>query len=379
MRLLMLSGDRQSSVGEHGPFYQMQVEFSRWFERIDVLCPRPDKEVTTRLLHDRVYLHPAPVGRLGMGKWLVQEGTRLIAEHRPDLMVSHDYGWFYNGLAAARLEATTGVPYLSEIHHVPGHPVAVDWKERLDRQVARRYVTWAKSRALAFRVVNTGEMPKLLASWGVPAEQILVLPSLYIDLEAFAPRRPAPEPERDLVFVGRLVSNKNVAALLEAIAAVGRDGLELRLTVVGRGPLAKDLRARAARLGLAERVDWIEWVDGTADLAEIYRRSRVLVCPSTCEGGPRVTVEAMATGTPVLSTPVGVMGELLGGGQGGVLCGFDAPAIGRGLVELLGDEPRRLRYAAGARPLAERFEYAKVLEGYARGLHALVGREAVRT
>lgn len=378
MRLLMLSGDRQSSVGEHGPFYQMQVEFSRWFERIDVLCPRPDRAVTTSLLHGRVHLHPAPVGRVGMGKWLVQEGTRLIGEHKPDLMVSHDYGWFYNGLAAARLSAKTGVPYLSEIHHVPGHPVAVDWKERLDRQIARRYVAWAKSRTAAFRVVNAGEMPKLLASWGVPKEQILVLPSLYIDLEAFAPRVGAAT-DRDLVFVGRLVSNKNVAALLDALAAVGREGLVLTLTVVGRGPLAKDLRERAQRLGLAERVDWIEWVDGTAELAEIYRRSRALVCPSTCEGGPRVTVEAMATGTPVLSTPVGVMGELLGGGQGGVLCGFDAPAIAKGLVELLGDEERRRRYASGARALAERFEYAKVLEGYARGLHQLVGREAVRT
>ena len=48
MRLLMVSGDRQTPVGERGPLFAMQREFSRWFERVDVLCPQPEKPVTTR-------------------------------------------------------------------------------------------------------------------------------------------------------------------------------------------------------------------------------------------------------------------------------------------------------------------------------------------
>jgi len=378
MRLLMLSGDRQSTVGERGPFYQMQTEFSRWFERIDVLCPRPDKPVTTRVMHGNVHLHPAPVPRTRMVGWLVRAGARLVAEHQPALIVSHDYGWFYNGIASARIAAHTGVPYLSEIHHVPGHPVPVDMRERFDRHVARVYVRWARSRARAFRVVNSVEMPNLLMSFGVPREQILVLPSLYIDLATFAPHTPAPAPERDVIFAGRLVANKNVAALFDALALCARDGLALRATLVGRGPLRGALEAHAKQLGIAERIEWIDWVEGPENLAELYRRSRALVCASTCEGGPRVTVEAMACGTPVISTPVGIMGELLAEGRGGVLCGFDGPGIARGLVQLLGDEGRRSVFASGARTLAERFEYHTVLAGYARGLHELVGEQAVR-
>src|SRR6185503_10592412 len=95
----------------------------------------------------------------------------VIERDRPALIVSHDYGWFYNGLAAARLSRRSGVPYLSELHPVPGHPIAADTRERFDRAVARRYVRWARSRARAFRVVNQGEMVPLLESWGVPRAQ----------------------------------------------------------------------------------------------------------------------------------------------------------------------------------------------------------------
>ncbi|HVS17547.1 MAG TPA: hypothetical protein VMT18_03020, partial [Planctomycetota bacterium] len=153
MRLLMVSGDRQVAVGERGPFHSMQREFSRHFERIDVLCPRPDRPVTVRTIHERVHFHAADVGRAGMVGFIARRGAELIAEHGHALIVSHDYGWFYNGLGSARLARATGVPYLSEIHHVPGYPIAADLRERFDRAVARRYVRWARSRARAFRVV----------------------------------------------------------------------------------------------------------------------------------------------------------------------------------------------------------------------------------
>jgi glycosyltransferase involved in cell wall biosynthesis len=373
MRLLMLSGDRQVSVGEKGPFYSLQREFSKYFERIDVLCPQPRRPVSVQTIFERVHLHPSPVSRARLARWLARRGEELIGEHGARLIVSHDYGWFYNGTAAARIAARTGVPYLSEIHHVPGFPVAESWRERFERRIARRYVRWAIPRAKAFRVVNANEMPALLESWGVPREQIAVIPSLYIDLEVFRPAAPAPEPEQDVCFVGRLVENKGLLRLVDALGTLDERGRPCRALFVGKGPLRKALEERLKKRKLAARARFVEWVESPAELAEIYRRSRLVVCASTCEGGPRFTVEALACGTPVVSTPVGVMSELLADGACGKLVGFDRASLADGIQELLADEPRRRAAGAAGQARVQRYEYAAAIRFYAEELQRLAG------
>lgn len=369
MRLLMVSGDRQVVVGEQGPFHSMQREFSRHFERIDVLVPRPDRPVALTTIFDRVHFHPAPTGRAGMAGWIAKKGEELVRAHGAALVTSHDYGWFYNGIGSARISRRTGVPYLSEIHHVPGHPVAANLKERFDQAVARVYVGWAVERAKAFRVVNDDEMPALLRSWGVPEEKILVLPSLYIDLDVFRPAQ-APQ-EADILYVGRMVENKGLDRIVAAARILARDGRKPRLRLIGKGPLLARTKAECAAGGVDAQ--FIEWVASPSDLAEHYRRAKVVVCASTCEGGPRFTVEAMACGTPVVSTPVGVMASLLKDGACGQLCGFDSASLAGALASLLGDERRRGAAGTAAAARARQFEYASVLRRYADGLKRLAG------
>ncbi|MEE2939536.1 MAG: glycosyltransferase family 4 protein [Planctomycetota bacterium] len=376
MNLLMVSGDRQVAVGERGPFWAMLRHFSTFFERVDVLVPPQPGEVTTLRLHDNVHLHPAPVKRSGMASWIDRLGGELVREHGHGLVVSHDYGTFYNGRGAARLSRRTGIPFVSELHHIPGHPVAADARERLEKLMARTYVRWARRRVAAFRVVNGTEMPELLASWGVPEEKVVVLPSQYLDFEIFHPPRRELALERDVVFVGRLVANKCVGRILDALALLAGRGKERRATIVGKGPEKEGLVAKATTLGLADRVEWIEWVDSPEELAEIYRASRVCVCASTCEGGPRFTVEAMACGTPVVSTPVGVMTDLLKDGEAGRLAGFDVESLASALEDVLTHEGRRRDRGAEAIRRVQPYEYHAALERYARGLITIAEESA---
>jgi glycosyltransferase involved in cell wall biosynthesis len=374
MRLLMVSGDRQVTIGERGPFHSMQREFSRHFERIDVICPRPPSEPHTFTIHDNVHFHPAECGRLGMVRYIESKGLELVAAFQHSLIVSHDYGWFYNGIGSARLSAKSGRPYLSELHHVPGHPVPADLREHLDKWVARQYVRWARSRTVGFRVVNSTEMPELLASWRVPPEQIFVLPSLYIDLSIFYPGEGPIEYDQEVTYVGRMANNKGLDRIIDALAMLRRRGVPHRSLFVGKGKLGAKVRERAERAGLADSVRFIEWIDTPEELAEVYRRSRVVVCASTCEGGPRFTVEAMACGTPVVSTPVGVMTELLAEGTAGRLTDFSARNLADTLQGLLGDEPLRLALGARACADVQRFEYSRAIAGYAGGLIEIAGR-----
>ena len=377
MKLLMVSGDRQVVLGQKGPFHSMQREFSRYFERIDVLSPRPPGEVRTRTIHGNVHFHPATCGRLGMIGYIGAKGAELIAEHGARLIVSHDYGWFYNGLASARLARATGVPYVSEIHHVPGVPVAADLRERFDRWVARRYVSWASRRAIAFRVVNRVEMPGLLGRWNVPLDKVVVLPSLYIDFDVFHPPAREEEARYDLVFVGRMVANKGVDRIVDAVVALAKRGMPLRALFVGRGPLAEPMARRARERGVGDACTFVPWVETPEELADLYRASRVCVCASTCEGGPRFTVEAMACGTPVVSTPVGVMGELLGDGRAGAIAGFDVRGLADSLERVLSDESARRAMGEHAVEVVQPFEYARAIGVYANGLRRLAGAEEV--
>jgi len=373
MRLLMLSGDRQTCVGEKGPFYALQRELSRYFERIDVLCPPPRRPPSVETIFGHVHLHPPQCTRPKLARWLARRGEELIGEHGARLVVSHDYGWFYNGTAAARISARTGVPYLSEIHHVPGYPVAESWRERFERRIARRYVRWALPRAKAFRVVNANEMPALLERWGVPREKIAVIPSLYIDLETFRPAAEPLEAEQDVCFVGRLVETKGLMRLVDALGALDERNHPCRVLFVGKGPLRKSLEERLKKRKLLARARFIDWVENPAELAQIYRQSRLVVCASTCEGGPRFTVEAMACGTPVVSTPVGVMSELLADGLAGKLVGFDRASLADGIQELLADEDRRRAAGREAEVRVQRYEYASAIRFYAHELQRLAG------
>ena len=369
----MVSGDRQVVIGERGPFWSMQRHFSTFFDRVDVLVPGPGAEVVTRTIHDNVHFHVGPEGRGALPGWIASRGAELVKEHGHGLVVTHDYGTFYNGRGGARLARAAGLPRVSELHHIPGHPVASGVTERLEKLMARLYVGWARRHVRAFRVVNETEMPALLRSWGVPEDRIVVLPSQYLDFEVFHPPTEEQEPERDVVFVGRMAANKGVDRILDALARCASRGQSYRATFVGKGPERERWIARAARLGLAESTEWIEWIAEPSELAEIYRTSRVCVCASTCEGGPRFTVEAMASGVPVVSTPVGVMTDLLADGEAGRLAGFDVGSLADALTEVLSDETRRAERGLEAARRVQIFEYHAALERYARGLLALAG------
>lgn len=370
--MMMVSADRGVVAGERGPFYYMLEEFSRHWERVDVIGTRPAKVERTTVFGN-VHLHHPSTGKLAQAGFIARTGRALAAERAYDVITSHDYDPFYNGLGSWRISKATGIPYVAEIHHVPGHPRAANLRERFDLRATRVYVRWALRRAAGFRVVNSGELPALLRGWGVPDERIHVLPSLYLDRDVFRPADgPRPEPECDVLLVGRLVPNKGVASLLEAVRRLHAEGLPLRLRLLGRGPLARDVAAFARRHRLGHAIEHVEWVEDAVALAEVYRRARVLVCASTSEGGPRVVPEAMACGTPAISTAVGIVPELIDTGTNGLVYDGSTEGLVAALRRTFG-EPGLLEAFAARLPPTDmaRFDRTRVIADLAHGLLAI--------
>ncbi len=373
MNLLMISGDSSVAQGQQSTHYHMLREFSRHWTRIDILCP-PGPGAISRQVHGNVFVHPSPWPKALQALHILRQGRALLAERDYALVVTQDYGFFYGGLAALRLLRGRNIPLVSELHHVEGYPRAVTFKERVYRWLAMRYISFAKSRVAAFRVVNRVEMPELLRKLGVPEEKILILPSIYLDYDVFKPGTEEPLKQFDLLYVGRLAPNKGLFTIVDALARLRQTRPQTTLAIRGDGPLRAALQGRITGLGLAGAVTWIPRLDETAQLADLYRTARALVCASSAEGGPRVTVEALACGTPVITTPVGVMRELVEDGVNGLIFDGDAAGLAAQAARLLADEALQQRLGEAGRASVQGFAAQDVIARYAQGYHDLIRR-----
>lgn len=363
--LLMLSGDNSIARGVDSTFYQMLALFSQYWQRIDILTPTaPD--ATTRTLHENVFVHPAPYHRARQPQFIAQKGAQLLQERPYHLIVSHDFGFFYNGIGALWLLRNHDMPLVSEIHHIEGYPQAVNLREWLWLAAAKVYLPIIGKRADAVRVVNQ-TMKRDLVSFGVPVEKIRVLSSLYLDLEQHQPR--VIDKHYDVLFVGRLASNKGIMLLLEAIAQVRLTHPQVTLAIRGEGNLRSQIDRYIQQRKLHNTVRLLPRQE---DMPTLYNQARMLVCASTVEGNPRVTIEAMACGVPVISTRVGIMPDVITQGDNGYLVDWDAHQIAQ-TIRLLLDNPRlRMQIGAAGEMSVQQYAAEKTIRDYALAYHALI-------
>jgi glycosyltransferase involved in cell wall biosynthesis len=142
---------------------------------------------------------------------------------------------------------------------------------------------------------------------------LTVIPQFGVDPEIFRPVERAAGRGFVIGYVGRLVAEKGVDLLLEALA--GLDGT-WRAYILGAGPAREDLMAQARALGLAGRVSFDDWLPA-AQMPAYYGQLDVLVLPSRTrpnwkEQFGRVLVEAMACGVPVIGSDSGEIRHVIG-------------------------------------------------------------------
>jgi colanic acid/amylovoran biosynthesis glycosyltransferase len=171
-----------------------------------------------------------------------------------------------------------------------------------------------------------------------------------IDPARFRPAERVPrERAARILNVGRLVPVKGQAVLLRALASLVARGLDVELTIVGRGPQEGELRRLVAELGLGDRVE-LPGAVGADAITAYYDRADVLAVPSFAEGLPVVIMEALATAMPVVSTAIMGIPELVRDGETGVLVApGDADALADGLARLIEDPQLRLRLGQAGR------------------------------
>jgi glycosyltransferase involved in cell wall biosynthesis len=202
---------------------------------------------------------------------------------------------------------------------------------QLEKYVLRRSAHAIAGTASAVRVLRN-------KGYGGPAA---VIPQFGVDPELFAPPAAPPDGVPTIGFVARLVEEKGVWVLLDALAHLAGDW---RLHVIGSGPLARPARRRAHQLGIGDRITWEPNVP-SLEVAKRLRTFAVLVQPSLTrrhwkEQFGRALVEAMACGVAVVGSTSGEIGDVVG--DAGLLAPEgDAVCLRDALQRLLGDAVRR--------------------------------------
>jgi glycosyltransferase involved in cell wall biosynthesis len=175
-----------------------------------------------------------------------------------------------------------------------------------------------------------------------------------------------------VVFVGRLVAHKRVEVILEAVATAGR----VTLDVIGDGPELDSLVTKARALGLEGRVTFKGVLDRATTAMEVATAD-ALVLASSYEGLPHVVVEALVSGTPVVTSPVPGTLEVVRHEHNGLVVDPPTPeALAATLGRLRDDPDLRARLSAGAASSAEAWSFGRTADRIEALLAALVTRLA---
>jgi glycosyltransferase involved in cell wall biosynthesis len=309
-------------------------------------------------LRSAAYL-AAPLA-LAAGWWKARQVAR---RHRASVMHAH---WVVPGGVTAAM-AAPNVPLVVSLHGSDVYVAESLAPARLAARavLGRAAVVTACSANLATRAIRLGAQ----------AERTRVVP-YGVDTIRFGPDAAARQEQRAQLGVqggamlvataGRLVSKKGFEYLIDAMAGIP-DAL---LAIAGGGSLRAALVDRASAAGVLERVRFLgNRTQG--EVAALFSAADVIVTPSirddagNVDGLPNVVLEALASGTPLVTTPAGGIGAVVVDGKTAiVIAERDARAIVSGISSLR-DPALHTRIGAAARALVEhRFAWARTAEQF---------------
>jgi glycosyltransferase involved in cell wall biosynthesis len=289
--------------------------------------------------------------------------ARYLRATRPDALYSTLAYCNVGALLASRL-ARRGLPVVVREANVP---LSADTASSPGNRVLRGLVRLTYPWAHAVIAVSRDVADELCRVTGRIRHRIAVLPTPVVsdDLlhEAEAPLdHPwfAPDAPPVVVGVGRLVPQKDFPTLLQSFAWLRRFR-PLRLVLLGEGPERPALEAQSQRLGIAADVALPGFVDNPFPY---LRRAAAFVLSSRYEGMATALLQAMALGTPVVSTdcPGGSHDVLQGGRLGALVPPGNPGALAQAMAAAIGS-PRRPDAAAYVR---ERFGTRAAAERYLR-------------
>lgn len=344
----------------HDRDHPMLAQLARRLGRLDVLVmPRDGAPATWRDGALTVHYAPGPVASSGPPGFLAWAYLRLRALHREARIDVVNGSDIWGGVVGAAFGQRHHVPLLAQLQ---GEflPVNTAYYGKTRGAVLQRLAIVTCRRASVVRCLYEASAVDAVRVAGIPRERVAVVPS-RCDVDRFVPSTGSPAADR-VLYVGNLVPGKGVGVLIAAFAAVARRRPSSELVVVGDGPMLQALRDRARESGVEGRVTFRGRLTHSQLPGEM-QAAAMLALPSYSEGTPRVVMEAMAAGLPVVATRVGGIPDMVEEGITGFLVPpGDRHALAASIERVLADRGWAATARARARVVVcERFSLERHL------------------
>lgn len=333
-----------------------------------IVCMTECTEFRRRIRRDDVILHSLGK-RDGKDLGVHRRLWRVLRSLRADIAHTRN-------LATLEAQVTAAVAGIHARVHGEhgwdvGDPNGANARNRRLRRIVRPLVG-------QYVALSQHQVDYLRTAIGVPPARLM---HIYngVDIARFAPRAnhpagPAPWPEGfappGTVVIGAVMRMQPVKApqhLADAFIALRERApdafADLRLVIVGDGPLQDSVSRSLAEAGVAEQA----WLPGSRDdVPDLMRATDIFVVPSLAEGICNTILEAMASGLPVIATDVGGNPDLVQPGLTGTLVPASNPdALATALAAYATDPARRRREGGLARARAEQhFSMEAMVRGY---------------
>ncbi|MDI6896449.1 glycosyltransferase family 4 protein [Methanocella conradii] len=357
------------SGGVEKHMYELSRELARQNVDVTVLTARTDGAPAYEELEGvRVYrvpcvsvkvpgLYPPPLVISPLLPWYLK---RLDDEHGFDII--HLQNRFFPDFDAAALYARIKrKPFMMTIHNA--RPVGIS-PAIAALGLAYDWLIGRWPFALADRIIAVSEWVKHdIEKYHIDGRKIVTIHN-GINVGSFKPTSAMSVRRRYgiegpmLLFVGRMITQKGVPYLIEAMPMVLAKHPDAKLLLVGRGSSLEKLKRKVNAMGLEKSVIFSGYM-GEEDLKEAYGTCDIFVLPSVWEVLPIAILEAMSSSRPVVCTNAGGNAELVKDGVNGYVVPMRDPRALAEKVNALLDDPEKMRAMgrAGRRLAEEEFDW----------------------
>lgn len=316
-------------------------------------------------IHPEVYIPFTPGGQI----------RRLLEKIRPDIVHIQDH--YFVSSDTARAAQRLKLPVMGTNHFLPenvlpyitflpvprGFKIRVLWALMLATYNLLRVITTPTQTAADILRGQAVRVPVLPVSCGVDTRQFHPAPGL--DPRA-ARAAFGLDPDRIIcLYVGRLDDEKRIDLLLRAVAKLKQQGsCAIQLAIAGQGAAGGELRKLAQTLDLGEQVRFLGYIP-SAELPQLYQAGSFFAMPSPEELQSLATLEAMASGLPILAANARALPELVTQGENGCLFAPNqVEAVAAGMAELVARRSDWPRMGQASRARAETHSLDNTIRRY---------------